>query len=61
MSQRNQPESVRTSCLVLLSKQTEAKINFNPTKIAQNFLFDFNYAVRKVLAQNLLKIQVDKV
>ncbi len=50
MSQRNQPEGVRTSCIVLLAKQSEAGLTFDPSKIAQSLLFDFNYAVRKTLA-----------
>jgi hypothetical protein len=34
MSQRNQPEGVRNSCIVLLAKQGEAGLNFDPTKIS---------------------------
>lgn len=59
MSQRNQPESVRCGCLLLLSKQQETGLDFDASKVAHNLLFDFNWMVRKTLAEYLPKIKVD--
>ena len=53
MSQRNQPESVKCGCLMLLSKQSKAGISFDANKATSSLLYDFNWNVRKTLAEHL--------
>lgn len=43
----NQPENVRCDCLQLLAKQQSAQLKFDPIKVSQTLLFNFNWVVRK--------------
>ena len=43
-----------------MAKQEEAGIDFNPSKVIQTLLYDFNWNVRKTLAELLPQLKVDR-